>query len=274
VWALACTVAMQALQSIVGWLRGGSPSGADRIDHASTPPRCKCVHKLTGNATFATRVPAAVVGAQASTTPQLGKRKAPDDEERDDEAPHAPGDGDDAATARKRPATDPPGPSSQASRPRQHEQDATAAAPGGKRKLGPSEEIQPADERSPPAASRPKARPRHEEPVAQARAEAIGSPAPSPYRLSSPKPGAAPLTQLPGYHFSRAAKSRRSSAASDVTTRSTGASGGAAAGSVAAAGGQPGPQPTYRRKLASVPSRLGGERGEEAWAEAPGGMAL
>lgn len=226
----------------------------------------------TGTQLFAIRISAAVAGAQASTTPQLGKRKAPDDEEGDDEAPHAPGD--DAATARKRPATEAPGPSSQASRPRQHEQDATGAAPGGKRKLGPSEEIQPADERSPPAASRPSARPRHEEPVAQARAEAIGSPAPSPYRLSSPKPGAAPLTQLPGYHFSRAAKSRRSSAASDVTTRSTGASGAAAAGSVAAAGGQPGPQPTYRRKLASVPSRLGGERGEEAWAEALGGMAL
>lgn len=77
---------------------------------------------------------------------------------------------------------------------------------------------------------------------------AIGSPAPSPYRLMShAKAGAAPLNQLPGYQFSRAARPRRSSAASDA---STAASGGSAGGA---------PQPLYRRKLAAPPSRLGGE---------------
>lgn len=147
---------------------------------------------------------------------------------------------------------------------------APPAAAGAKRKAAGREEIEPASaaasDVSPPALPRAAGRPRWEAPApaagptasgGSAPTLAIGSPAPSPYRLLSPaKAGAASLQQLPGFQFSR---SRRSSAASDV---STGASGSGVAGSRRASSGSiAAAQSLHRRKLAAPPSRLGGELG-------------
>lgn len=257
---------MQALQKVANWLRGSSPGGvrSDGCDPMSAIQAPADHQRLAGDETES-RLPSSPLpaGDQASTAPDeaasaaagpapLGKRKAPDEAE-------AAGDG-----AAKRPAT-----AARPSQPARQQQPAAAAAPAGKRKLGAAaaEEIEPAEaaaaaeERSPGAAPRPAVRPRREPPAAAAPAEPVGSPAPSPYRMMSPKLGAAPLNQLPGYNFSKAAKLRRSSTASDLTTRTTAGSGaaGAAAGAAPASGGTL--QPTFRRKLAAPPSRLGGEQG-------------
>ena len=152
------------------------------------------------------------------------------------------------------------------------------AAARAKRKQAGNGEIEAAaaDARSPAALSRAAVRPRWEQPAAAATAApggttssvggaAIGSPAPSPYRLLSPaKAGAAPLNQLPGYHFS---KTRRSSAASDV---STAGSSGAGGDGTAASGSSL--QPPYRRKLAAPPSRLGGESRSRCRQGCPDGL--
>ena len=104
-----------------------------------------------------------------------------------------------------------------------------------------------------PPLPRAAVRPRWEQPASSSGgAAAVGSPAPSPYRVLSPaKAGAASLSALPGFQFS---KSRRSSTASDAA--STAGSRGGAIGASGSAGG--GLQPPYRRKLAAPPSRLGG----------------
>ena len=78
-----------------------------------------------------------------------------------------------------------------------------------------------------------------------------GSPAPSTYRIFSPRPGVAQLDSLPSYQFSKL-RPRRSSAASDSSR-----GGGAAAGG--GGGGRQLPaQPQHRRKLVAAPSRLAG----------------
>lgn len=137
-----------------------------------------------------------------------------------------------------------------------------AAAGGSKRKLGGGEKIEPFEAASSPAAEHPlraAVRPRWEQTAGGSTLSggaAVGSPAPSPYRVLSPgKAGAASLSQLPGLQFS---KSRRSSAASDVT--SAGSRGGASTRGAGDGGGSSGGlQPSFRRKLAAPPSRLGGE---------------
>lgn len=232
--------------------------------------------------------PCCAGGERASNGAALGKRKAPeapaDDEPAEEAAGAAAAAAEEHADGRagKRIATV-SGAVEQPVRGQNTQQDqpeTAVVAPGSKRKLGAAaaedSEAQPAlgwagaaadSDASPAAQPRPTVRLRREQPapatngaagpVSSGPSLAIGSPAPSPYRLLSPaKAGAAQLNQLPGYNFSRAAKSRRSSAVSDA---STAASAGASAGSAASGSSNAAPQPLYRRKLAAPPSRLGGE---------------
>ena len=266
------------------WLRGASPGEGSVIVR-----RCWSRGRgpfLPEPAVLPPLSPPAGLQASNAVPAALGKRKAPeDDAPAEQQAAEGGGDGDEGRGAKRLaaagPATHAPGPTRPAA-----EQptasggtDAAQAAAGAKRKAAGREEIEPAaSDASPPALPRAAVRPRWEAPApaggpttstATAPALAIGSPAPSPYRLLSPaKAGAASLQQLPGFQFSR---SRRSSAASDVSTgaSASGAAGGrhASSSSIVAA------QPLHRRKLAAPPSRLGGEPGCAAACATPLGTA-
>lgn len=254
------------------WLRGASPGEGSAIGR-------RCWVRGRGPALPQPAVlppPSPPAGLQASNAvpAALGKRKAPEDDAPAEQAPEGGGGDDDEGRGAKRlaaagPATCAPAPARPAT-----EQpttsggtDAAQAAAGAKRKAAGREEIEPAaSDASPPALPRAAVRPRWEAhapaggpttSTATAPALAIGSPAPSPYRLLSPaKAGAASLQQLPGFQFSR---SRRSSAASDVSTGASGS--GAAGGRRASSSSIVATQPLHRRKLAAPPSRLGGEPG-------------
>jgi hypothetical protein len=284
---------MQAIQALAGWLRGTSPGGrwmmvgeclTNQGEWFPTTDvrliKCRGPCRAGLQASNAAAEGAAAAGAAGTA---LGKRKKGDEADEEEQAATAAGAAATAASLAKeladgrggkRVATG-AGPSQPAVASGSGQPPRAAATPrtqqaaaGAKRKQAGDGEFEAAaaDARSPAALPRAAVRPRWEQPGAAAvtaaaaggtsssiGGAAIGSPAPSPYRLLSPaKAGAAPLNQLPGYHFS---KTRRSSAASDVST--AGSSGGGGGDGATASGSSL--QPPYRRKLAAPPSRLGGE---------------